>query len=418
MPDTKPGPIVVIGSGEMADAMAETHRALFARLGEAPRPVFLDTPAGFELNVDQIDQKAVSYFSRNFGLDLALARYRNAEVDPAQIGAALTAIQRANYLFAGPGSPSYGIRIWRNSPVWQSLCDRWREGAMIAFSSAAATTLGALSIPVYEIYKVGEPVHWIEGLDLLGVIGIRAAVVPHWNNGSGDQHDTRFCFMGAPRLEQLERQLPEGVAIIGVDEYTALFINSETCRAEVLGLGEVTIRLNGRQTVYRHGATFIWNEIQQSPMGLSEASLTAKDTDNINTSAPILNEKADSDIAQLRDSVQGAFARNDYQAAVNGLVALGLTAGVGLEQGLPGRAEASVQALQATLPLLANAAPDSDGEHTSDTEFGTLIDLLVELRTELRQAKQWAFADRIRDKLTALDIAIADTPDGTSWQRL
>src|SRR5689334_5800242 len=108
MPDTRPGPIVVIGSGEMADAMAETHRALFSRLGEAPRPVFLDTPAGFELNVDQIDQKAVSYFSRNFGLDLALARYRNAEADPTLVSAALTAIQRANYLFAGPGSPSYG----------------------------------------------------------------------------------------------------------------------------------------------------------------------------------------------------------------------------------------------------------------------------------------------------------------------
>ena len=53
-------------------------------------------------------------------------------------------------------------------------------------ASAAALTLGAVTIPVYEIYKVGEEPRWLEGLDLLGpATGLRAAVVPHYDNAEG-----------------------------------------------------------------------------------------------------------------------------------------------------------------------------------------------------------------------------------------
>jgi len=43
------------------------------------------------------------------------------------------------------------------------------------------------------------------------------------------------------------------------------------------------------------------------------------------------------------------------------------------------------------------------------------IDLLVEIRAELRAAKQWALADRIRDRLASLGIELQDSPDGTTW---
>ena len=51
-----------MGSGELTATMVEVHKALLAGLGERPRAVFLDTPAGFQLNVDQISRKAVEYF--------------------------------------------------------------------------------------------------------------------------------------------------------------------------------------------------------------------------------------------------------------------------------------------------------------------------------------------------------------------
>src|SRR5690349_14355507 len=121
-----PGLVAIFGSGELSDTMAEAHRNLMARLNGPVAPVFVDTPAGFELNIDQIDEKATTYFKRNFGLELAVARYRVANDSMETLSTALTAIGRANYIFAGPGSPSYAIRMWRNSKVWEAVLARWR----------------------------------------------------------------------------------------------------------------------------------------------------------------------------------------------------------------------------------------------------------------------------------------------------
>ncbi|MEO8539582.1 MAG: cysteine--tRNA ligase [bacterium] len=54
---------------------------------------------------------------------------------------------------------------------------------------------------------------------------------------------------------------------------------------------------------------------------------------------------------------------------------------------------------------------------TSDAgqEGGPFIDLLLSLRTELRSAKQWQLADRVRDGLLDLGIEIKDGPEGTTW---
>jgi len=42
---------------------------------------------------------------------------------------------------------------------------------------------------------------------------------------------------------------------------------------------------------------------------------------------------------------------------------------------------------------------------------------LVEVRQELRKAKQWQQADMVRNKLAELGIALEDTPQGTAWKR-
>jgi cysteinyl-tRNA synthetase len=38
------------------------------------------------------------------------------------------------------------------------------------------------------------------------------------------------------------------------------------------------------------------------------------------------------------------------------------------------------------------------------------------VRLELRKARQWALADRIRDDLKALGILVEDTPQGSQWR--
>jgi len=46
-----------------------------------------------------------------------------------------------------------------------------------------------------------------------------------------------------------------------------------------------------------------------------------------------------------------------------------------------------------------------------------LMDVLIGLREELREAKQFDMADAVRDRLAALGVQLEDTADGTVWHK-
>ena len=52
-----------------------------------------------------------------------------------------------------------------------------------------------------------------------------------------------------------------------------------------------------------------------------------------------------------------------------------------------------------------------------DLAAAPFVDLLLTVRRELRAAKQFQLADRIRDELTGLGIALEDKAEGTTWRR-
>ena len=43
--------------------------------------------------------------------------------------------------------------------------------------------------------------------------------------------------------------------------------------------------------------------------------------------------------------------------------------------------------------------------------------MLIDIRQEARQARNWAQADAIRDQLAALGITLEDGPEGTHWRQ-
>lgn len=49
-------------------------------------------------------------------------------------------------------------------------------------------------------------------------------------------------------------------------------------------------------------------------------------------------------------------------------------------------------------------------------EVQPFIDLLIDVRQELRAARQWNLADKIRDDLANLGVILEDTPTGTEWR--
>ena len=71
------GMIVLMGSGELTATMVEVHKELLGRFGRAARAVFLDTPAGFQLNVDQISEKAQQYFRSHIQQTLKIASFKS-----------------------------------------------------------------------------------------------------------------------------------------------------------------------------------------------------------------------------------------------------------------------------------------------------------------------------------------------------
>ena len=46
-----------------------------------------------------------------------------------------------------------------------------------------------------------------------------------------------------------------------------------------------------------------------------------------------------------------------------------------------------------------------------------MMEQLLAIRTDSRQARDWATADAIRDDLAQIDIVIEDSADGTRWYR-
>lgn len=142
-----PARLVIIGSGETSPTMVKLHRELLAA---APGvAAMLDTPFGFQVNADDLTDKIRGYFSESVGRDIDVARWRRRD-EPATIRErALATMNRADWLFAGPGSPSYALRQWIDTPVPAALIDMIGRGGTAVVGSAAAVTLGEFSIPVY-----------------------------------------------------------------------------------------------------------------------------------------------------------------------------------------------------------------------------------------------------------------------------
>jgi hypothetical protein len=407
-----------MGSGETSPTMVKVHRALFERLGAGSVPaVLLDTPVGFQENADVVSAKSVEYFRESVGREIEVATWRRAlrpGDDPLEYETMLARLRAARYVFAGPGSPSYALKQWADSQVPSVLAEKLRSNGCITFASAAAVTLGRFAVPVYEIYKVGEDPHWLDGLNLLSEAGLDAVVIPHFDNAEGGNHDTRFCYLGERRLALMERALPPTTFVLGVDEHTACIVDLEARTVAVEGKGTVTVRRAGRSSTVANGSTIGLAELRElAETGRASARAprpASPPTPDPGATSPLLEA-----VSGHERVFTDALARGDAATAVRTVLEV--------EQALVDWSRDTLQSdeldrarsvLRAMIVRLGEAA--RSGLADPRQTLGPFVDALVAARDRARSDRRFDEADELRARLATAGVEVHDTPEGTSWE--
>lgn len=270
------GQIAFLGSGETSLAGGRIFEAL-ARKVEGPlRIALIETPAGFELNSAQVVGRVGDFMRsrlQNYdpSVEIIPARKKESAFSPDD-PEIVKPLLYANLIFMGPGSPTYAIRQLKDTLAWDVIRARHRLGATLVFASAATISVGAHALPVYEIYKVGQDVHIVDGLDFFADFGLHLSFLPHWNNAEGGADlDTSRCFVGMERFAEWSRLLPSQNRTLGLDEHTGLIMDLEARLCEVSGVSSVSLVRPGGTEIYASGSSFPLRE-------LGEFQLPPRDT--------------------------------------------------------------------------------------------------------------------------------------------
>ncbi|HSF25882.1 MAG TPA: hypothetical protein VLC50_00030 [Actinomycetes bacterium] len=408
-----PAQLVVMGSGETAPTMVKVHREVFSAV-PAGRAVALDSPYGFQVNADDLSVRTARYFHDSVGHDIEVIRWRREARPPAAEEAALASVRTAAWVFAGPGSPTYALSAWHDTPMARTLADVPGRGGTLLLASAAAVATGAYAVPVYEVYKCGADPVWHEGLDVLGAVtGVHAAVIPHWDNHEGGTYDTRFCYLGEGRLQALEDMLPAETVVLGVDEHTALLVDLESRTARVLGNRTVTVRRGQAQRVLAAGAVVPMEALGDPGERHRSRPSAAADEPSASVaevSAPSLRGAAD----EAEAAFEAALAGRDVDRCVH--LALELEQTIvdwSADTNESDDTDHARRVLRTMLTRLGELA--RVGARDPREVVGPYVELALDLRERARTGHDWAASDAVRDRLALLGIEVRDTPDGVEW---
>ena len=210
------GVLALVGGNEWTEGCT-FDRELVEAAGGA-EVLVLPTAAAYE-HPERVVENAVTWFgslgaSARGVMVLARPDAENEEF--------IAEVRQAGFLYLAGGSPLHLRSVLKDSPLWDSLVGAFTDGAVIAGSSAGAMALcDPMVDPRGGAFTLG-----------LGLVE-QLAVIPHHNTWSPDKEH---------RTLQLA---PKGLAIVGIDEATALIRASDgTWRAG--GAGAVEVFLNGK----------------------------------------------------------------------------------------------------------------------------------------------------------------------------
>jgi len=150
-------------------------------------------------------------------------------------------------------------------------------------------------------------------------------------------------------------------------------------------------------------------EPQRAPAP-ADAELAVTDSASASKRSPLLTE-----VTRLEQAFEAAITGRRAPEAAEAILNLDRTiaewAADTLQTDDPDRARAVLHSL---VQRLGEAA--AGGLRDPRELLAPLVESLITLRGELRAAKAWELADRVRDRLIAARIELRDTPAGTVWE--
>jgi len=212
----RPGPLALVGGSEWTDGCS-FDAELWEASGQA-EVLILPTAAAYEHPERAVDT-ARHWFASLGATARGLMVLSRRDAEDADM---VREVRDARFVYLGGGSPLHLRSVLKDSPVWSSLVDAWRDGAVVAGSSAGAMVLcdpmvdprgGALTL----------------GLGLISQL----AVLPHYDTWSEEK---------AHRTVQLATG---HLRIAAVDERTALIRDPDGSWRSA-GAGSVKVYVDGR----------------------------------------------------------------------------------------------------------------------------------------------------------------------------
>ncbi len=175
----------------------------------------------------------------------------------------------------------------------------------------------------------------------------------------------------------------------------------------------VAFRVYALQTHYRMQLTYTEEGLEAAQRGL-ERIQAAMNADHVATDAVAL----DAALAPTAFSAFLAAMDNDFDTPGAMAEVFGLVRAINRSSGHAG-SETALADARATLQQMLDILGIDAATGTDDTALAAapFIDLLLEIRKELRTAKMWNLSDQIRDGLKELGISIADGANGATWKQ-
>jgi cyanophycinase len=214
------GTLALVGGREFGEGCTFDSSLLAASGGDTV--VVMPTAAAYE-HPDQVVERATAWFG---GLGARVQGLPVLSRADACSPAHAETVRGARFVYltggsASGGSPMHVRSVLKESPVFQALEEAWRDGAVVAGSAAGAMVLGDPMVdPRGGAFTLG-----------LGLIEL-FALLPEASAWTGE------------RLRRTISLAPEGVALVAVDERTAVIRGPDGAWATA-GVGRVDVHIGG-----------------------------------------------------------------------------------------------------------------------------------------------------------------------------